>query len=212
MRTHFLRSFTTSLRQTGVATDLARSCRSPQPQPGLAPKSDAARQTSTVKQSMDTPSKHVSPRPTTLSRAELLHRPRSAAVGNLTPELPPADPRRAGQVGREQYGVSIAYSDAEANSCHSRAPCRRKSSAVPGLKVGSSSGQMPAKTSPRHRPRERIRWTKRSRCLKTPGSPTRAQARQDRNRLKTPPALTRFLRRMGRSAHTPFFARCARGH
>lgn len=136
-----------SFRQTGVATGLARSCRLPQPQPGLAPRSDAARQTSAVKQSMDTPSKHASPRPVTLSRAGPPRQPKLAAVGNLTPELPPAGPRRAGQIGREQTGVSIACSDAEANSCHSRAPCRRKSSAGPGLKVGSSGGQMPAKTS-----------------------------------------------------------------
>lgn len=106
---------------------------------------------------------------------------------------------------------AVACSDAEADSSHSRAPCRRKASAGPGLKVGSSGGQMPAKTSPRHRPRERNRRARGPRCLKTPGSPARAQARQDRSRLAPPPALTRLFW-MRRSAHTPFFARRARGY
>lgn len=71
---------------------------------------------------------------------------------------------------------------AEANSFRSRTPLRREASAGPGLKILHPAARMLAKAPSRHRPRERSRRVKGSRCLQTPGSSTRAQALWNRNR------------------------------
>lgn len=66
------------------------------------------------------------------------------AVSDMTPELPPVGTRSAGHAGRKLPRLP-AFCDAEADSCHFRAPCVTEESAVPGLKIGNPAARFSAK-------------------------------------------------------------------
>lgn len=86
-----------------------------------------------------------------------------------------------------------AYCDAEADSCRSRTPLCRESSAGPGLKLIHPAARMLAKAPPLHRPRERNRLAERPRCLTTLGGQAEGKLGRTGTAYEPPPALTRSV-------------------